>query len=184
MSKDLLGGPIGTRKPSLHRAKCSFKKVGLGLSKKEGRWAMSCRPNRLKGIKKGLAHAYLLGLPSSVAGEFKTELPKPIFIGESSEQEVPLLYQGHRASPLKSYKLGMFPISSAFGGCPGNLLDFLLLFWGWGILWSTRNQGSLRERMKTLWRLRCRFVWFSRMDAPSPCQVLMGSAAKREGMRR
>ena len=76
---------------------------------------MSCRPNRLKRIKKGLTHASLLGLPSSVAGEFKTELPKPIFVGESSEQETPFLYQGRSASPLKSYKPGMFPISSAFG---------------------------------------------------------------------
>ena len=57
VSRDSLGGPTSTRKPSLHRAKFSFKKVGLGFSKKEGRWAVSIRPNRIKGLKKGLAHA-------------------------------------------------------------------------------------------------------------------------------
>ena len=185
MSRDPLGGPTGIRKPSLLRAKFSFKKAGLGLSKKKGRWVVSFRPNRLKGLKKGLAHASLLGLPSSKSREFKTELPKPVFVGESSEQEAPLLDQGHSASSLKSYMLGMFPSRLPLGRCPRNLLAFLLfLFREWEILWSTRSQSSLRERMKTLWRLRCRIVWFSRMDAPSPYQVLMRSAAKRKGMRQ
>ena len=127
----------------------------------------------------------LLGLPSSESREFKTELSKPVYAGEISEQEASPMEQGRSAPPLKSYILGMFPISFALGGgCPRNLLAFLLLlFRGWGILWGTRSQGSLRGCMKTLWSLSCRFVWFSRMDAPSPCQVMMGPAAKREGMR-
>ncbi|RVW25808.1 hypothetical protein CK203_101074 [Vitis vinifera] len=62
------------------------------------------KPNRLKGLKKGLAHASPR-LPSSKSREFKTELPKPVFVGESSEQEAPLLDQGHSASSLKSYML-------------------------------------------------------------------------------
>ena len=80
---------------------------------------MTVRPNILKGLKKGLAHASLLGLPASKSGEFKTELPKPAFVGESSEQEVPSLDQGRSDSPLKSFMPSMFPFSTAFEGVFG-----------------------------------------------------------------
>ena len=111
-----LGGPTCTRKPSLHKAKFSFKKVGLGCFKKEGRWAGFFRPNRIKGLNKGLACDSLLGFPSSMSGESKAELPKPIFAREFSEQKASPLVQGRNASPLKIYSPGMFPISTVLGG--------------------------------------------------------------------
>ena len=46
-----LGGPTCSQKLSIRRAKTSFKKVGLGCFKKEGRWAGSFRPNKTKGLK-------------------------------------------------------------------------------------------------------------------------------------
>ena len=102
VSTDSLGGPSSTRKPSLHRAKFSFKKVGLGFSNKVGRWAVSIRPNRKKGLKKGLAQASLLGLSFFESREFKSELPKPVSAGEISEQEASPLDQGLSLLPLKS----------------------------------------------------------------------------------
>ena len=113
------GGPTGNRKPNLHRAKFLFKTMGLGLSKKKGRWVMTIRPNNIKELKKRLAHVSLLGLLASKFGEFKTELPKLAFDGESLEQETPPLDQGRGDSLLKSFMPGMFPFSIAFGGVFG-----------------------------------------------------------------
>ena len=127
------GGPTGNGKPSLHRAKFPFKRAGLGLSKKKGQWVVTVRPNILKGLKKGLAHASLLRLPASKSGEFKTELSKPAFVGESSEQEAPPLDQGRSDSPLKSFMLGIFPFSTAFGGgVRGIFWPFFSFFFGDG----------------------------------------------------
>ena len=113
------GGPTGNRKPNLHRTKFLFKTMGLGLSKKKGRWVMTIRPNNPKELKKRLAHVSLLGLLASKFGEFKTELSKLAFDGESLEQETPPLDQGRSDSPLKSFMPGMFPFSIAFGGVFG-----------------------------------------------------------------
>ena len=135
MSRDSLGGPSSTRKPSLHRAKFSFKKVGLGFSNKVGRWAVSIRPNRKKGLKKGLAQASLLGLSFSKSREFKLELPKPVSAGEISEQEASPLDQCLSRSLLKSYLLGMFPISCSLaleGGIRGIFWPFFSFSFGAG----------------------------------------------------
>ena len=137
MSRDSLGGPSSTRKPSLHRAKFSFKKVGLGFSNKVGRWAVSIRPNRKKGLKKGLAQASLLGLSFSKSREFKLELPKPVSAGEISEQEASPLDQGLSLLPLKSYISGMFPIACSpalggGGGVRGIFWPFFYFFFGDG----------------------------------------------------
>ena len=53
VSRDPLGGPTSTRKPSLHRAKFSFKKVGLGFSNKVGCWVFLLGPIEKKGLKRG-----------------------------------------------------------------------------------------------------------------------------------
>ena len=116
---DQLGGPACSQKPSTHRAKSPFKKVGLGYFKKEGRWAEAFRPNRSKGVKKGSARDSFLGLPSSAAGESKAELPTPSCAREFSMQEAPSLGQGRNALPWKSYTSGMFPISTILGGGGG-----------------------------------------------------------------
>ena len=103
VSRDPLGGPTRTRKPSLHWAKFSFKKVGLGFSNKVGCWAVSIRPNRKKGLEMGLAQASFLRLPFFKSGEFKWEIPKPVSTGEISEQEASSLDQVLSCSLLKSY---------------------------------------------------------------------------------
>ena len=123
-----LGGPSGSGKPSLHRAKLPFKRPGLGLYKKKGKWVVIVRPNNLKGLKKGLAQESIqdsiLGLPAFKSGELKTELQRPSFAGESSEKKVTPLDQGNRESPLKSHSLGMFPRSTAFGGVSREFFGF------------------------------------------------------------
>ena len=53
VSRDPLGGPTTTRKPSLHRAMFSFKKVGLGFSNKVGCWVFLLGPIEKKGLKWG-----------------------------------------------------------------------------------------------------------------------------------
>ena len=107
---------------------------------------MTVRPNILKGLKKGLAHASLLGLPASKSGEFKTELPKPAFVGESSEQEVPSLDQGRSDSPLKSFMPSMFPFSTAFEGVFGESSGLSSPFFsGMGDSVEYRRHGSLRD---------------------------------------
>ncbi|RVW38097.1 Peptide-N(4)-(N-acetyl-beta-glucosaminyl)asparagine amidase [Vitis vinifera] len=63
-------------------------------------------PNRKKGLKKGLAQASLLGLHFSESGEFKSEIPKPVSVGEISELEASPLDQCLSRSLLKSYLLG------------------------------------------------------------------------------
>ena len=113
---DQLGGPACSRKPSSHRAKSPFKKMGMGCFKKEGRWARSSRPNRSKEVMKGSAHVSVLGLPSSAAGENKEELPTPRCTRDFSMQEAPALGQDRNAPPWKSYTSGMYPISSILGG--------------------------------------------------------------------
>ena len=86
-----LGGPSGSGKPSLHRAKLPFKRPGLGLYKKKGKWVVIVRPNNLKGLKKGLAQESIqdsiLGLLASKSGELKTKLQRPSFVGESLEKK-------------------------------------------------------------------------------------------------
>ncbi|RVW89155.1 hypothetical protein CK203_040263 [Vitis vinifera] len=75
----------------------------------------------------------LLGLPSSESREFKTELSKPVYAGEISEQEASPMEQGRSAPPLKSYILGMFPISFALGGgCPRIFWPFFSFSFGDG----------------------------------------------------
>ena len=83
--------PNSSREPSTHRAKSLFKRMGMGCFKKEGRWAGSTRPNRSKEVIKGLAHVSVLGLPSSVVGENKEELPTPRCSRDFSIQEAPAL---------------------------------------------------------------------------------------------
>ena len=115
-----LGGPSGSGKSRLHRAKLPFKRLGLGLYKKKRKWVVIVRPNNLKRFKKGLAKEpiqdAILGLPASKSGELKTELQRPSFAGESSEKKATPLDQGSRESTLKSQSPGMFPRSNAFGG--------------------------------------------------------------------
>lgn len=82
VSKEPLGGPTSTGKPSLPRTKFLNKKVGLGFSKKVGRWVVFVRPKRNKGFKKGLAQVSLLRLPLSETGDFTMELPKSISAAE------------------------------------------------------------------------------------------------------
>ena len=117
-----LGGSSGSGKPSLHRAKIPFKRPGLGLYKKKGKWVVIVRPNNLEGIKKGLTQESIqdsiLGLPASKSGELKTESQTPSFAGESSGKKATPLDQGSRESPLKNHSPGMFP-RSTLGGVRG-----------------------------------------------------------------
>ena len=117
-----LGGSSGNGKPSLHRAKIPFKRPGLGLYKKKGKWVVIVRPNNLEGIKKGLTQESIqdsiLGLPASKSGELKTESQTPSFAGESSGKKATPLDQGSKESPLKNHSPGMFP-RSTLGGVRG-----------------------------------------------------------------
>ena len=134
-----LGGPSGSGKSKLHRAKPPVKSSGLGLYKKKGKWAVIVRPNNLKGFKKGLAQEPIqdafLGLHASTSGEFKMERQKASLVEESSEKKATPLDHGSRESTLKSQSPGMFPRSNAFGGgVRGVLWLFFSFYFGNGEL--------------------------------------------------
>ena len=111
-----MGGPSGMRSPVAIWPNFLLKERAWAYPKRRGNGLVIVRPNNFKGLKKGLAHASILGLLASKSGELKMEFQKPCFAGESSEKEVPPLDQGRRESPLESHSPGMFPRSIAFGG--------------------------------------------------------------------
>ena len=68
-----MGGPSGMRSPVAIGPNFLLKERAWAYPKRRGNGLVIVRPNNFKGLKKGLAHASILGLLASKSGELKME---------------------------------------------------------------------------------------------------------------